>query len=74
MLKQMEVLTAIFLNKGQQRVLDMQKKNVINTEEEEEHDRGGELRRRQTTYKARLREECIFGQLGEMRECIEYFK
>ena len=43
----------------------MQKRNVVSLLEEKEESHA---------CKAKLREECLFGSLADIRECLDYFK
>jgi hypothetical protein len=65
----MEVLTGVFLNKSQSTMLDMQKRNVISIDSDSDSQR-----RYGTMHKAALREKCLFGSLGNIKECLDYFK
>lgn len=49
-------------------MLAMQKRNVI----EDTSSSDDETRRK--PQRARMRDPCLFGNLGDIRECLDYFK
>ncbi|TNV80409.1 hypothetical protein FGO68_gene3005 [Halteria grandinella] len=66
-MRQCEVLNGVLMNKQQRQMIELQRANVIQQDEQFHRDDEG-LRQ------AKLRENCLYGSLADLRKRIDYFK
>jgi hypothetical protein len=70
-IREMRLITGVFLNKPQSKLLALQKLNVISTPESSPK---ASPSHKESYKKVKMREDSILGTLGEFRECLDYFK